>query len=205
MYKDNENLTLSFEQNIIVLNLGEICMKIKYLVFVALFMLVCVGCSEKKEETKKNQERMTVEINERFAKIDWLDSSKRIVLKDVILPFIKRQCPSSNEECPRKYDIEDLYWTVEWKCKKKKCASYIQDSRFVEERIFVLDSLYRSNVLDSLVGLIQWSQKKNQERNCFFQKSNGEQEVCPPNPDLDLGIEGVLERLKEKNVKRGGT
>ena len=181
-------------------------MKIKSLIFVtAIFALMNAGCSDKKEEAKKMQELMAIGINEQSAELDWQDSSKRIVLKDVILPFVKRLCPLSNVECPKKYDIEDLYWTVEWKCKKKNCASYIQDNSFVEERIFVLDSLYQSNVLDSLVGLIQWSQKKNQERNCFFQKSNGEQEVCPPNPDLDLGIEGVLERLKEKNVKRGGT
>ncbi len=179
-------------------------MKMKYLIFIALFMLVCVGCSEKKEEAKKNQEQMAIGINERSAELDWQDSSKKIVLKDVILPFVKKLCPSLNVECPKKYGIEDLYWTVEWKCKKKNCASYIRDNRFVEERIFVLDSLYRSNVLDSLVGLIQWSQKKNQERHCFFQKSNGKQEVCPPNPDLDLGVEGVLEKLKENNVKRGG-
>ena len=152
MYKDNENFTLSFEQNIIILNLGKICMKIKYLVFVALFMLVCVGCSEKKEETQQivQKEGLNSSIHPATNEYDQFDLNELGVP-----PFL-----SAEKEFSAKWNYAGskkvLKKIVDKICRtERRCASRIDSSAYRKNVFFILDSLAQNKKLDSLIADIE--------------------------------------------------
>ena len=179
-------------------------MKKKYLVFAIAFAMLNVGCSDKKDCLQKNQEKAIpseVTLDGKHLE-DWKDSLKLTVIKEVVVPFIGKKCGTQDIKCIEKYNKDDLFWLIQWKCKKAGCPSYIRNERFVQDRVFLLDSLYRINVLDRLVELIQWSREKN-KKDCIYQTQDGKEKECNPNPDLDLAIKNVLEKVKLENNKLG--
>lgn len=134
-------------------------MKMKYLIFVtAIFALMNVGCSDKKEEPQ-NQQQVEQPIAKKEPQIP-LDSSRIVTLKDfdpndsIIVgvrafraarkEFVKRWNYTKNTEL--------FIDVVDGICMEKRpCAAMWDSVAYKNDVTFILDSLMRNNLLDSVI------------------------------------------------------
>ena len=166
-------------------------MKMKYLIFVtAIFALMNVGCSDKKEETQ-NQQQIDVPVasdsvkkmpQAKNPKIP-LDSSQILTYKDIdqsdsIMVGIRAFRVAEKEFVKRWHYTKDtkLFMDVVGKiCRElQTCASRLDSVVYKNNVTFILDSLMRNNLLDGAIDA------RIQEMNgpCFGDNYNKNKKMC---------------------------
>ena len=173
-------------------------MKMKYLIFVtAIFALMNVGCSDKKEEPQ-NQQQIDVPVasdsvkkmpQAKNPKIP-LDSSQILTYKDIdqsdsIMVGIRAFETVEKEFVKRWNYAGEKRWllrVVDEICRKKRsCASRMDSVAYKADVFFVLDSLIRNKQLDSLVEMHKDRDYELQNRDCSW--ANAPKGLCPENPN----------------------
>jgi len=142
-------------------------MKKKYLLIATLFMVVCVGCSDKKENPQ-SQQQTEVSVAEtpvkkmrqaKNPKIP-LDSSQILRYKDIdqsdsIMVGI-RAFEAAEKEFVKRWSYTkdtELFLDVVGKiCRESRtCASRLDSVAYKNDVAFILDSLMRNNLLDGAI------------------------------------------------------
>lgn len=134
-------------------------MKMKYLIFVtAIFALMNVGCSDKKEEPQ-NQQQVEQPIAKKEPQIP-LDSSRIVTLKDFdpndsIMVGV-RAFRAARKEFVKRWNYTkntELFMDVvdEICMEKRPCAAMRDSVAYKNDVTFILDSLMRNNLLDSVI------------------------------------------------------
>lgn len=136
-------------------------MKKNCFIFAVIFALLGVGCSEKKEEA---QEQQQTTINANLKKVENpkipLDSSQIVTLKDFdpkdsIMVGVRAFRAAKKEFVKRWNYAKDteLFMDVVGKiCREARiCASRLDSVAYKNDVTFILDSLMRNNILDSLI------------------------------------------------------
>ena len=174
-------MNFDFVQNIIILILGEFCMKVKYLIFAMAFALLNVGCSEKKEEPQ-SQQQMEQLVSQKKSVVP-LDSSQILRYKDIdqsdsIMVGIRAFHAAEKEFVKRWNYTKDtkLFMDVVGKIcgELQTCASRLDSVVYKNNVTFILDSLMRNNLLDGAIDA------RIQEMNgpCFGDNYNKNKKMC---------------------------
>jgi len=179
-------------------------MKKKYLLIATLFMVVCVGCSDKKENPQ-SQQQTEVSVAEtpvkkmrqaKNPKIP-LDSSQILRYKDIdqsdsIMVGI-RAFEAAEKEFVKRWSYTkdtELFLDVVGKiCRESRtCASRLDSVAYKNDVAFILDSLMRNNLLDGAIDA------RIQEMNgpCFGENYKKNEKKCQ---------EEISNRVYEKIMK----
>ena len=136
-------------------------MKIKCLIAAMFIALLCTGCLEKKEETQE-QQQTTINANLKKAKNPKipLDSSQIVTLKDFdpndSISVGVRAFRAAKKEFVKRWNYTkdtELFMDVVGKiCREARtCASRLDSVAYKNDVTFILDSLMRNSILDSLI------------------------------------------------------
>lgn len=183
-------------------------MKIKYFVFCVAFALLCVGCSDKKEEPQSQQQTEVLatktpvkkKTKAKNPKIP-LDSSQILRYKDIdqsdsIMVGIRAFRDAKKEFVKRWHYTKDtkLFLDVVDKiCREARPCASMQDSiAYKKDVTLILDSLMRDNLLDGAI------EARIQEMNgpCFGDNYNKNKKRC------DEESEGRVRRKVIEELKR---
>ena len=196
-------MNFDFAQNIIILILGELCMKAKYLIFAMAFALLYVGCSEKKEEPQ-SQQQVEQPVSQKKSVVP-LDSSQILRYKDIdqsdsIMVGIRAFHAAEKEFVKRWNYTKDtkLFMDAVGKiCREARPCASMQDSiAYKKDVTLILDSLMRNDLLDGAI------EARIQEMNgpCFGDNYNKNKKKCDEESE-DRVRRKVIEELKRRKGK----
>ena len=177
-------------------------MKMKYLIFVtAVFALMNVGCSDKKEEPQ-SQQQMEQPVSQKKSVVP-LDSSRIVTLQDFdqndsIMVGV-RAFRSAKKEFVKRWnytkDTKLFMDIVDGICMEvRSCASMMDSVAYKNDVMFILDSLMRNNLLDDAIE-VKKHEIIDREKGCFGK--NKFTELCQKKINEEL-----KKHVREKEVNK---
>jgi hypothetical protein len=173
-------------------------MKVKSIICVLSLLVLCMGCSEKKEESQ-SQQQLEQPVSQ-IKSVVPLDSSRIVSLKD----FDPNDCISvgirafraAKKEFVKRWNYTGenrwLLRVIEEICRiKRPCASRMDSVAYKADVLFVLDSLIRNKQLDSLVEMHKDRDYEQRNRDCSW--ANAPKGQCPEIPKTR--IRSILDSL----------
>lgn len=179
-------------------------MKMKYLVFVIAFAILCVGCSEKKEEPQ-SQQQVEQPVSQKESVVS-LDSSRIVTLKDFdpndsIMVGV-RAFRSAKKEFVKRWnytkDTKLFMDIVDKICMEaRSCAPMMDSVAYKKDVMFILDSLMRNNLLDDAI-VLRKQEIHERENGCLGKKYNTIECHKKRNEEMK---KHVMEELKRRHDK----
>ena len=173
-------------------------MKIKSIVCVLSVFALCMGCSDKKEESQ-SQQQLEQPVSQ-IKSVVPLDSSRIVSLKDFdpndSISVGIRAFRAAKKEFVKRWNYTGenrwLLRVIEEICRiKRPCASRMDSVVYKADVLFVLDSLIRNKQLDSLVEMHKNRDDERRNRDCSW--ANAPKGQCPENPNTR--IKSILDSL----------
>jgi len=186
-------------------------MKVKSIICALSLLVLCMGCSDKKEESRSQQasvlkeQTLTKELTKKKKYKIPLDSSQIVTLKDFdpndsIMVGI-RAFSAAKKEFVKQWNYTkdtELFMDVVGKiCRKfRTCASRLDSVAYKNDVTFILDSLMRNNLLDGAI------EARIQEMNgpCFGDNYNKNKKRCDEESEERIRRK-VIEELKRSKGK----
>jgi hypothetical protein len=182
-------------------------MKVKSIICALSLLVLCMGCSDKKEEsqglqqtevsmTETSVKKMTKAKNPKIP----LDSSQIVTLKDFdpndSISVGVRAFRAAKKEFVKRWNYTGenrwLLRVIEEICRiKRPCASRMDSVAYKADVLFVLDSLIRNKQLDSLVEMHKDRDYEQRNRDCSW--ANAPKGQCPEIPKTR--IRSILDSL----------
>ena len=148
-------------------------MKIRVVSLLAFLLIIISGCSEKKEKPKEMVQKVEfVKQEPRKSRLLIPDTSRIVRLKDIdpndSISIGVRAFNRAEREFIKKWNYDkdrDLFIdVVDHICREfRECPSMKDSVTYQKEVYFILDSLMRNNILDSLIKV----RKEELENSCF--------------------------------------
>ena len=148
-------------------------MKIQFVCLLTFLLITILGCSEKEEAPKEiAQEVEFVKQEPRKSRLLIPDTSRIVRLKDIdpndSISIGVRAFNRAEREFIKKWNYDkdrDLFIDVVGQiCRGfRQCPSRVDSIAYQKEVYFILDSLMRNNILDSLIKV----RKEELENSCF--------------------------------------
>lgn len=173
-------------------------MKVKSIVCILSFIALCMGCSEKKEESQ-SQQQLEQPVSQMESVVP-LDSSRIVAMNDFdpndsISVGVRAFRVAEKEFVKRWNYTGESRWllrVIEEICRiKRPCASRMDSVAYKADVLFVLDSLVRNKQLDSLVEMHKDRDYERRNRDCSW--ANAPKGQCPENPKTK--IRSILDSL----------
>ena len=148
-------------------------MKIQFVCLLTFLLITISGCSEQKEEQKENMQNVEfVKQEPRKSRLLIPDTSRIVRLRDLdpndSVLVAARAFNRAEREFIKKWNYDkdrDLFIDVfDHICREfRECPSMKDSVTYQKEVYFILDSLMRNNILDSLIKV----RKEELENSCF--------------------------------------
>jgi hypothetical protein len=173
-------------------------MKVKSIICVLSLLVLCMGCSEKKEEPQ-SQQQLEQPVSQ-IKSVVPLDSSRIVTLKDFdpndSISVGVRAFRAAKKEFVKRWNYTGenrwLLRVIEEICRiKRPCASRMDSVAYKADVLFVLDSLIRNKQLDSLVEMHKDRDYEQRNRDCSW--ANAPKGQCPEIPKTR--IRSILDSL----------
>jgi hypothetical protein len=173
-------------------------MKVKSIICVLSLLVLCMGCSEKKEESQ-SQQQLEQPVSQ-IKSVVPLDSSRIVSLKDFdpndSISVGIRAFRAAKKEFVKRWNYTGenrwLLRVIEEICRiKRPCASRMDSVAYKADVLFVLDSLIRNKQLDSLVEMHKDRDYEQRNRDCSW--ANAPKGQCPEIPKTR--IRSILDSL----------
>jgi len=173
-------------------------MKIKSIICALSLLVLCMGCSDKKEESQ-SQQQLEQSVSQ-IKSVVPLDSSRIVSLKDFdpndSISVGIRAFRAAKKEFVKRWNYTGenrwLLRVIEEICRiKRPCASRMDSVVYKADVLFVLDSLIRNKQLDSLVEMHKDRDYEQRNRDCSW--ANAPKEQCPEIPKTR--IRSILDSL----------
>lgn len=173
-------------------------MKVKSIICALSLLVLCMGCSEKKEESQ-SQQQLEQPVSQMESVVP-LDSSRIVAMNDFdpndsISVGVRAFRVAEKEFVKRWNYTGESRWllrVIEEICRiKRPCASRMDSVAYKADVLFVLDSLVRNKQLDSLVEMHKDRDYERRNRDCSW--ANAPKGQCPENPKTK--IRSILDSL----------
>ena len=180
-------------------------MKVKSIMCALSLLVLCMGCSEKKEEPQSQQQVEQPIVKKKKYKIP-LDSSRIVTLKDFdpndSISVGVRAFRAAKKEFVKRWNYTkdtDLFIDVVDKIcmESHSCAAMMDSVAYKNDVTFILDSLMRNNLLDKAV------EERVQEMNgpCFGKNYKKNKKKCDDESEERIRKK-VIEELKKRRMKQ---
>jgi hypothetical protein len=162
-------------------------MKVKSIICALSLLVLCMGCSDKKEEPQ-SQQQLEQPVSQ-IKSVVPLDSSRIVSLKDFdpndSISVGIRAFRAAKKEFVKRWNYTGenrwLLRVIEEICRiKRPCASRMDSVAYKADVLFVLDSLIRNKQLDSLVEMHKDRDYEQRNRDCSW--ANAPKGQCPEIP-----------------------
>jgi hypothetical protein len=173
-------------------------MKVKSIICALSLLVLCMGCSDKKEEPQ-SQQQLEQPVSQ-IKSVVPLDSSRIVTLKDFdpndSISVGVRAFRAAKKEFVKRWNYTGenrwLLRVIEEICRiKRPCASRMDSVAYKADVLFVLDSLIRNKQLDSLVEMHKDRDYEQRNRDCSW--ANAPKGQCPEIPKTR--IRSILDSL----------
>ncbi|MDY6329876.1 MAG: hypothetical protein SPL52_00070 [Fibrobacter sp.] len=173
-------------------------MKVKSIICALSLLVLCMGCSDKKEEPQ-SQQQLEQPVSQ-IKSVVPLDSSRIVSLKDFdpndSISVGIRAFRAAKKEFVKRWNYTGenrwLLRVIEEICRiKRPCASRMDSVAYKADVLFVLDSLIRNKQLDSLVEMHKDRDYEQRNRDCSW--ANAPKGQCPEIPKTR--IRSILDSL----------
>lgn len=173
-------------------------MKAKSIICALSLLVLCMGCSDKKEEPQ-SQQQLEQPVSQ-IKSVVPLDSSRIVSLKDFdpndSISVGIRAFRAAKKEFVKRWNYTGenrwLLRVIEEICRiKRPCASRMDSVVYKADVLFVLDSLIRNKQLDSLVEMHKDRDYEQRNRDCSW--ANAPKGQCPEIPKTR--IRSILDSL----------